>query len=1496
MKIKSTLNFFILFLISFSAFSQTDVKTVDMNEINRLKHEGKLNGKERYVNYDALKNRPQMRVAPSAQGNQVNTASGCNCWVPRDATWQVGQFDGSGGSGGPGVAPDYRNDDWSTVNLALPFHFCFYGRQVDSVFINNNGNVSIDNPYSTFTANSFPDPSFTMIAPFWGDVDTRAAGSGLVYYQMTATHLIIQWENVGYFGTHDDKLNTFQLIMTNGADPLLSPGTNVSFCYKDMQWTTGDASSGVGGFGGTPATVGVNQGNGIDYIQIGLFDQAGGTYDGPYGNNDGIDALDNQSFLLNVCQSGSNVPPILNSVQACDTVEVCEGDTIFMSGVFLSPEQGQTTTVTTASLMTGLSLVNTTPGNTTPFTVQIIGLPTNLGMNMFDLIGTDDGSPVRTTRVHVVVHVWPAAVANYSVSPSTSVSVGDVLTFNNTGTAGATYLWDFGDGSTDTTFSPTHSYSANGIYNATLTVTTPGGCTATYTQQIVVSMCSTAGMSVTNPCAGSPSTITFTGIAVPNATFNWSFSGGTVVSGSGGGPYTVIWNSPGNYQVDLSVDGNGCATSSTTQFVTVNPVPSATFTSDAQVCAGAPANINFTGSAPGGATYAWNFNGGNSSGSGSGPYTVSWNTAGNYTMELIVSANGCSDTTSNNITVNAIPTSVFNATPVVCTGSPITVNFTGVAGAGANYNWNFGGGTIVSGSGAGPYTLVYSSAGTNSISLTVDENGCTSMPSSQNVTNNPIPTASINATPALCVGASNSISFNGSATPAAVYTWSFGNGQIASGSGAGPYSVSWANAGPDVLSLVVSDNGCTDTTTFNVTVNAIPTANFTATPSVCAGEIVNISYTGSASATASYNWNFNGATINTGSGQGPYTVNWSSAGNYSLSLVVTENGCVSQQQNVPVTINAFPVASIAPPAAVCEGQAASISFNGTALPGATFNWTFTNGTVQSGSGAGPYNVTWNTAGSQALSLTVTQNGCSNSTNSSVTVNHIPTSTFVIPPSVCVNQPFNVSYSGDANGSANYTWNFNGATVVSGSGQGPYSVTYPGAGNLTISLVVDQLGCVSPPTANAITIAPLPVAYAGADASVCSGTNVNLGQQASAGNTYAWTPATWLNDPTTAQPVANAINNNSGEITTNYILTVTSSYGCINHDTVSVIAKAIPAPTLPPLNPLCENVAMAIFTPQGHVFDGVSYSWNFGAGATPSTSTNFMNTVTFTGIGKHVITLDCSFEGCQAPQVVDTIEILPIPVADFLPDITEGCAPLKVTFSNLSSLNSSAFVWSFGDGTNGVTGIPTHTYDQAGIYTVKLTSTTAGGCQDDTTKPKIINVYEVPEAAFTANPEVTTIYEPVVQFLNQTVHGETYQWSFGDTSATSNTVSPYHTYPEVGAYQIMLIANTSHNCRDTTYGVIRVEYGYSFYVPSAFTPNGDGVNDYFQGYGSFIQNYDMRIYDRWGIEVFHSDDYTKTWDGRVNNKDVQNDVYVYRFKITDMKSQVHTYIGKVTVLR
>jgi hypothetical protein len=305
-------------IISLSLFAQ-NTQLISTEAYSILKSNGQL---DNHVNY----------IFPNNSGGQVNThlskkelptwseKSLCSCLTPLDTTFSVVPFNG-------GIAPDYTNDDGSTSAISLPFSFNFYGVNYDSLYINNNGNISFLTSYPQFTANSFPDSNFNMIAPFWGDVDTRDSASGLVYYKLTPTYMIIKWENVGYYNIHSDLTNTFQLTITNGLDTIVPNGNNVSFCYGDMQWTTGEASQGIGGFGGAAATVGVNQGNGTDYFQVGTFDAAGANFDGPYNLTDGVDFLDYQEIYFDLSTTG-NVPPLIMSSYTCDTIDVYTGDTL----------------------------------------------------------------------------------------------------------------------------------------------------------------------------------------------------------------------------------------------------------------------------------------------------------------------------------------------------------------------------------------------------------------------------------------------------------------------------------------------------------------------------------------------------------------------------------------------------------------------------------------------------------------------------------------------------------------------------------------------------------------------------------------------------------------------------------------------------------------------------------------------------------------------------------------------------------------------------------------------------------------------------------------------------------------------------------------------------------------------------------------------------------------------------------------------------------------
>jgi len=156
-------------------------------------------------------------------------------WASETGARDVGLFVPLDGTFTLAMGP---NDDLSTGEIALPFDFCFYGTIENHMWINNNGNVSFDGPYGTYSASGFPSSAFYMIAPFWADVDTRS-GLGQVWYKITSNRVVVIWDNVGYFSVQGDKRNTFELIFTDGNDPLIGVGNNVAFSYGDMHGLPG---------------------------------------------------------------------------------------------------------------------------------------------------------------------------------------------------------------------------------------------------------------------------------------------------------------------------------------------------------------------------------------------------------------------------------------------------------------------------------------------------------------------------------------------------------------------------------------------------------------------------------------------------------------------------------------------------------------------------------------------------------------------------------------------------------------------------------------------------------------------------------------------------------------------------------------------------------------------------------------------------------------------------------------------------------------------------------------------------------------------------------------------------------------------------------------------------------------------------------------------------------------------------------------------------------
>lgn len=412
MKIKSVLNAIVGMMIFSVSFGQNQIDP-NSERYQFLKASGQVEQSDQ-IDY----NGDFPKVSPS------NTKSGLI--IPLDGTFTVAL--------GP-------NDDGSTSQMTLPFSFTFYGDMLNNFYINNNGNISFGSPYGEYTSTGFPVDDFPMLAPFWADVDTRGANSGLVHYRLEPNRLVVIWDHVGYYNSQSDKLNTFELIVTDGTDPLIGVGNNVAFCFADMQWTTGSASSGSGGFGGTPATVGINKGDGTNFALVGRFDHEGTDYDGPGGGNDGISYLDDKCFFFNTGVQFNNIPPVAQGTPTVQPIDLMVGEDYNLTMSFLSPEVDQLTVAIVNTFGLSGFTYTVTPGNVCAVEMDLLATQDNIGLHEIEIIATDNGTPPESTAINLsfniysldpVINVDPLSLSESLYPDETSTQI---LTISNTGDA-----------------------------------------------------------------------------------------------------------------------------------------------------------------------------------------------------------------------------------------------------------------------------------------------------------------------------------------------------------------------------------------------------------------------------------------------------------------------------------------------------------------------------------------------------------------------------------------------------------------------------------------------------------------------------------------------------------------------------------------------------------------------------------------------------------------------------------------------------------------------------------------------------------------------------------------------------------------------------------------------------------------------------------------------------------------------------------------------------
>jgi gliding motility-associated-like protein len=339
--------------------------------------------------------------------------------------------------------------------------------------------------------------------------------------------------------------------------------------------------------------------------------------------------------------------------------------------------------------------------------------------------------------------------------------------------------------------------------------------------------------------------------------------------------------------------------------------------------------------------------------------------------------------------------------------------------------------------------------------------------------------------------------------------------------------------------------------------------------------------------------------------------------------------------------------------------------------------------------------------------------------------------------------------------------------------------------------------------------------------------------------------------------------------------------------------------LPPCDALRYEFTNTSIPPAGFSFINSSFTWDFGDNSAPVTTNATTLTHQFPAPGTYNVTLylnDGRF--CNSPdsvslqiRVADTLD------AQFLTPLN-GCAPYNASFNN-TSRGGNQFEWNFGDGTGSSEENPTHLFELPGVYTIKMVARDPNTCNQIDSTELTITVHGSPFASFDFTPKPATENVPTT-FINQSTGAVRYLWDFGDGSSdiTSSLTEPVtHLYGGSGSFRTCLTAVSSFGCPDDTCQVVESIIFSVVDVPSAFSPNGDGINDVIKVIGFGVRSIDFRIFNRWGQQVFQTNDIETGWDGRFNGVIQPQEVYGYTLNVTFFNNSAPLQKrGDITLLR
>ncbi len=532
-------------------------------------------------------------------------------------------------------------------------------------------------------------------------------------------------------------------------------------------------------------------------------------------------------------------------------------------------------------------------------------------------------------------------------------------------------------------------------------------------------------------------------------------------------------------------------------------------------------------------------------------------------------------------------------------------------------------------------------------------------------------------------------------------------------------------------------------------------------------------------------------------------------------------------------------------------------------------------------------------------VTVTRSdGCSNEDTVNVTLTPPPTAAFDLPLVGCAGDPLIINYTGNASTAAQYLWNFTGGTIANGNGIGPYAVFWSTPGIYDVDLTVAWNGCLSSTEINQVEIIGSPVVNAGADVSFCSGEMATIGSTQLNGVNYTWVPINGVADVNASLTTVELTNSTHNTQTFDYTL-MAEDQGCKSYDTVQVVV--FPNPTAEFVVPqgLCFNVNRFDLLAAGYFGPNASFNWDFGPVGFPSTSTSMQpQGVIFNAPGAQDVTLTIEDNSCTSDPFIGTIDVYEMPVADFVGgDSLEGCEALPVEFTDLSYNGNSSlyYTWNFGNGGSSTQSDPTSVYE-AGLFDVHLSILTAEGCAGQITKNNYITVHEKPNALFGMSSNQLDILDPKVVVTNLAGGVVNSEFTFHPFEDVISGMQVTYHYPDTGHYSITQIVTTANGCLDTISDELVVKPHYTLYIPSAFTPDENALNEVWVPQGESVLYFEMTIYNRWDEELYVTSSLDDGWDGSYKGKQVPEGVYVYSIDVVDLLGETHKYRGTFRLLR